>query len=341
MELGVYTFGDNSTDPTTGHMYPPQLSVQNLLERVKLADEVGLGYFGIGEHHRPDFPISAPAVVLGAAAAITKQIKLGSAVTVLSTEDPVRVFQQYAELSLISSGRAEITVGRGSFIESYPLFGDSLTDYEELFEEKLDLLLKLNEQNPISWRGRFRPALESAGIWPRPFDNGKLDIWIGTGGTPESSARAGRLGKNAIYAIIGGFPLRFAPLIEHYRETAVAQGHDVNELKVGIAGFGLIGRDSKTIKEQMYPYWKRSMSKIAAERGFAQPTPEAWQVQVNHPGAFMVGSPSEIVDRMLEVRDVLGIDRYILQMDLSNVEHSLVMKSIELLGTEVAPAVRK
>lgn len=340
MELGVYTFGDNSTDPATGHMYPPQQSVQNLLERVKLADEVGLGFFGVGEHHRPDFPISAPAVVLGAAAALTKQIKLGSAVTVLSTEDPVRVFQQYAELSLISEGRAEITVGRGSFIESYPLFGDSLSDYEELFEEKLDLLLKLNEQNPINWQGRFRPSLESAGIWPRPFDNGKLDIWIGTGGTPESSARAGRLGKNAIYAIIGGFPLRFAPLIEHYRETAAAHGHDVASLKVGIAGFGLIGEDAKTIKEQMYPYWKRSMSKIAAERGFAQPNPEAWQVQVNHPGAFMVGSPSEIIDRMLEVRDVLGIDRYILQMDLSNVEHSLVMKSIELLGTEVAPALR-
>lgn len=340
MELGVFTFGDNSVNPDTGRMFAPEVSVQNLLERVKLADEVGLDFFGVGEHHRPDFPISAPSVILGAAAAITKNIHIGSSVTVLSTEDPVRVFQQFAELSLISLGRAEIVAGRGSFTESYPLFGDSLADYNELFEEKLELLLSLNDENPITWQGKFRGNLTEASIWPRPFQEGKLPIWIGTGGTPESSYRAGRLGKDAMYAIIGGFPIRFKPLIDHYRDTAADFGHDVSKLRVGIAGFGLIGDDAKKIKAEMYPFWNRAMSQISAERGFAAPNQQAWEVQANGDGAFMVGSPREVAQRMLEIRDALGIDRWILQMDLSNIDHKTVMRSIELLGTEVSPLLR-
>jgi len=336
LELGVYTFGDNSVNPETGRMYPPERSVQNLLERAKLADEVGLGFFGVGEHHRPDFPISSPSVMVAAIAAVTKNIRVGSSVTVLSTEDPVRVFQQFAEISLISLGRADITVGRGSFIESYPLFGDSLGEYEELFEEKLELLLKLNKENPITWSGKFRNSLDNAGIWPRPYGETEIPIWIGTGGTPASSARAGRLGQNAIYAIIGGFPMQFKPLVDLYRETAANHGHDVEKLKVGIAGFGLLGEDAKATKELFYPYWHQTMGQISAERGFAGPSPESYRMQVNHPGAFLVGSVSEVKDRLLELKDGLGLSRYILQMDLGNLDHQAVMKSIELLG-EIAP----
>ena len=336
MELGVYTFGDNSVNPETGRMYPPERSVQNLLERAKLADEVGLGFFGVGEHHRPDFPISSPSVMVAAIAAVTKNIRVGSSVTVLSTEDPVRVFQQFAEISLISLGPADITVGRGSFIESYPLFGDSMGEYEELFEEKLDLLLKLNKENPITWNGKFRNSLDNAGIWPRPYGETEIPIWIGTGGTPASSARAGRLGQNAIYAIIGGFPMQFKPLVDLYRETAANHGHDVEKLKVGIAGFGLLGEDAKATKELFYPYWHQTMGQISAERGFAGPSPESYRMQVNHPGAFLVGSVSEVKDRLLELKEGLGLSRYILQMDLGNLDHQAVMKSIELLG-EIAP----
>ena len=336
MELGVYTFGDNSVNPETGKMYPPERSVQNLLERAKLADEVGLGFFGIGEHHRPDFPISSPSVMVAAVAAVTKNIRVGSSVTVLSTEDPVRVFQQFAEISLISLGRTDITVGRGSFIESYPLFGDSIGEYEELFEEKLDLLLKLNRENPITWSGKFRNSLDNVGIWPRPYGETEIPIWVGTGGTPASSARAGRLGQHAIYAIIGGFPMQFKPLVDLYRETAANHGHDVDKLKVGIAGFGLLGEDAKATKELFYPYWHQTMGQISAERGFAGPSPESYRMQVNHPGAFLVGSVSEVKDRLLELKEGLGLNRYILQMDLGNLDHQAVMKSIELLG-EIAP----
>jgi probable LLM family oxidoreductase len=338
MQIGVYSFGDSSIDPATGKFFAPERSVKNLLERIKLADEVGLDYFGVGEHHRPDFPISAPSVVLGAAAAVTKNIRLGSAVTVLSTEDPVRVFQQYATIDLISEGRAEITAGRGSFVESYALFGDSLNDYNELFEEKINLLLQLNKENPITWSGNFRPNLDDAAVWPRPF-NDQLPIWIGTGGTPESSARAGRLGVNAVYAIIGGYPARFAPLVDYYRSVAGEHGHDVSKLKVAVAGMGLIGSNASEIKEIMYPAWMNSMSKIAAERGFSAPDRQAWEAQANGGGAFHVGDPSEVIDRLAKLNEVMPYDRHIMQMDVGHVDHSVIMKSIELLGTKVKPAL--
>ena len=336
MELGVYSFGDTSIDPATGKHFAPDRSIKLLLERIKLADEVGLDYFGVGEHHRPDFPVSSPAVVLGAAAAITKRIRLGSAVTVLSTEDPVRVFQQFAEIDLISGGRAEITVGRGSFIESFALFGESLDDYNDLFEEKLELLMRLNGENPITWNGRFRPALKNAHIWPRPL-HGELPLWVGTGGTAESSARAGRLGLDAIYAIIGGYPARFATLVDYYRENAKAAGHDTSKLRVGVAGFGLVGERAQEAKETMFPAWMHSMQQIAAERGFSIPNRHAWDAQANGEGAILVGDPNEVADRILHLREKLGHDRHILQMDGGFIDHLTVMKSIELLGSKVKP----
>jgi probable LLM family oxidoreductase len=336
LELGVYSFGDTSIDPATGKMFSPDRSIKLLLERIKLADEVGLDYFGVGEHHRPDFPVSSPAIVLAAAASITSQIRLGSSVTVLSTEDPVRVFQQFAEIDLISGGRAEITVGRGSFIESFPLFGENLADYNELFEEKLGLLMQLNGENPITWHGRFRAPLNEAHVWPRPLA-GELPIWVGTGGTAESSARAGRLGLDAIYAIIGGYPARFSSLVDYYRDSARAAGHDPRKMRVGVAGFGLVGDNAKEAKEVMYPAWMHTMRQIAAERGFAAPNRQAWEAQANGAGAFLVGDASEVAERILTLKEVLGHDRHILQMDGGFLDHLTVMKSIELLGTKVKP----
>ncbi len=340
MEIGVYSFGDTSFDPLTGKPFSPERSIKLLLERIKLADEVGLDYFGVGEHHRADFPISAPAVVLGAAAAITKNIRLGSAVTVLSTEDPVRVFQQFAEIDLISGGRAEITVGRGSFTESFALFGESLADYNELFEEKLELLLKLNTEHPISWRGKFRSPLTEAQVWPRPMA-GSLPIWIGTGGTAESSARAGRLGQNIAYAIIGGYPMRFGPQVDYYREAARLAGHDAAALKVCVASFGLVGERAQEAKDAMFPSWMHTMQQVAAERGFSVPTEKAWQVQANGDGAILVGDANEIADRILALREKLGHDRHLLQMDAGFIDHLTVMKSIELLGAKVKPQLNR
>ena len=336
MELGVYSFGDTSVDPATGDYFSQDRSIKLLLERIKLADEVGLDYFGVGEHHRPDFPVSSPAIVLAAAASITNQIRLGSSVTVLSTEDPVRVFQQYSEIDLISGGRAEITAGRGSFTESFGLFGESLGDYNELFEEKLDLLLRLNNENPITWHGKFRPPLNEAQVWPRPLA-GKLPIWIGSGGTAESSARAGRLGLDVMYAIIGGYPSRFSTIVDYYRETAKEFGHDVSKLRVGVAGFGLVGENARETKEVMFPAWLHTMKQIAAERGFSTPDRHSWNAQANGAGAFLVGDANEVADRILKLRESLGHDRHILQMDGGLIDHKVVMKSIELLGTKVKP----
>ena len=336
MELGVYSFGDTSIDPATGDYFSQDRSIKLLLERIKLADEVGLDFFGVGEHHRPDFPVSSPAIVLAAAASITTQIRLGSAVTVLSTEDPVRVFQQYAEIDLISGGRAEIVAGRGSFIESFSLFGESLDDYNELFEEKLELLMKLNHENPITWRGKFRAPLTEAHVWPRPLA-GALPIWIGSGGTAESSARAGRLGLDVMYAIIGGYPSRFSTIVDYYRETAAESGHEVSNLRVAVAGFGLVGENAREAKEVMFPAWMHTMKQIAAERGFAVPDRNSWNAQANGEGAFLVGDANEVADRILALREKLGHNRHLLQMDAGLIDHKTVMKSIELLGTKIKP----
>jgi alkanesulfonate monooxygenase SsuD/methylene tetrahydromethanopterin reductase-like flavin-dependent oxidoreductase (luciferase family) len=323
MEFGIYSFGDIHQDPTSGARVSVEQNLADTIERIKLADATGLDYFGLGEHHRPDYSISAPATVLAAAATVTSRIKLGSAVTVLSTE---------------------VVAGRGSFIESFPIFGASLNDYDELYAEKLDLLLTLNDDEVVTWRGRFRAPLDNQRILPRPSDNGdnpgKLDIWIATGGNPESSARAGALGVPVSYAIIGGYPERFAPLFDLYRRSAAAAGHDPASLKTAVAAPGFIGRDSREAKDTFFEYWVDSMARISAERGFPTPTRETYEDMTGPRGAIFAGSPQEVADKIVYVHGHLGMDRVGLQMDWSGVPQSLMLESIELYATEVAPRVR-
>jgi probable LLM family oxidoreductase len=345
MEFGIYSFGDIHQDPTSGDRVSVEQNLADTIERIQTADAAGLDYFGLGEHHRPDYSISAPATVLAAAATVTSRIKLGSAVTVLSTEDPVRVFQQFATIDLLSHGRAEIVAGRGSFIESFPIFGASLNDYDSLYAEKLDLLLQLNESEFVTWTGHFRPSLDNQQILPRPSDAGdfpgKLDIWIATGGNPESSARAGALGVPVSYAIIGGHPERFAPLFDLYRRSAAQHGHDPSTLRTAVAAPGFIGTDSRVAKDTFYDYWIDSMSRISAERGFPTPNRETYEDMVDKRGAIFAGDPQEVADKIVYVHGHLGMDRIGLQMDWSGVPQSLMLESIELFANEVAPRVRK
>ncbi len=345
MEFGIYSFGDVPTGARTAEGVTVEKQLAHTIERIRLADDAGLDYFGLGEHHRPDYAISAPATVLAAAATVTTRIRLGSAVTVLSTEDPVRVFQQFATIDLLSHGRAELVAGRGSFIESFPLFGANLGDYDELYAEKLELLLALDESERITWSGRFRAPLDDALILPRPVGRperpGKLDIWIATGGNPESSARAGLLGLPVSYAIIGGYPERFAPLFDLYRRAASQGGHDARSLKTAVAGPGFIAKDSRAAKETFFPYWIESMARISAERGFPTPTRETYDEMTGPRGAIFGGSPNEVADKIIATHGHLGNDRLGLQMDWSGVPHDLVMKSIELFATEVAPQVNR
>jgi len=345
MEFGIYSFGDVHQNPQTGDRVSVEQNLADTIERIRLADASGIDYFGLGEHHRPDYSISAPATVLAAASTVTERIKLGSAVTVLSTEDPVRVFQQFATLDLLSHGRAELVAGRGSFIESFPIFGASLSDYDELYAEKLDLLLALNDQEFITWNGRFRAPLDNQQILPRPSLGGeipgRLDIWIATGGNPESSARAGALGVPVSYAIIGGHPERFAPLFDLYRRSATQSGHDASALRTAIAAPGFIARDSQQAKDLFFPYWIDSMARISAERGFPTPTRDTFDEMTGPRGAIFAGSPDEVAEKIVRTHGHLGMDRVGLQMDWSGVPQPLMLESIELFATEVAPRVRK
>ena len=341
MELGVYTFGDIHPDPVTGARVDPAQRLADVLERIRLAEQVGLDYFGLGEHHRPDYAISAPATVLAAAAAQTNRIKLGSAVTVLSTEDPVRVFQQFATIDLISRGRVELMAGRGSFIESYPLFGAQLSDYDDLYDEKVQLLLQLDDGNPVTWSGRFRPELADAVILPRPFDKPglgeHLDIWVATGGNPESSVRAGLLGLPLNYAIIGGQPARFAPLVDLYRRAAAQSPRERRRERVAVSNMGFVADDGAA--DHWYPYWLESMRRIARERGFPTPNRASYDAQAAPGGAYFVGNPEQIAERIVALHGELGHDRQIFQMDLSSVPQRESLRAIELLGTQVAPLV--
>lgn len=338
MELGIYSFGDSSIDPSTGHYFSERQLFKNLLERIQLADEVGLNYFGLGEHHRADYPLSAPVTLLSAAAALTKNIHLGSAVTVLPTDDPVRVFEQYASLDLISDGRAEVTLGTGAFCESYDLFGHERQEIQPEFTEKLHLLKKLNEGGPISWQGTHRPSFEVPGVWPRPA-NDQLDIWVATGATPESSTRAAELGMSAIYSFLGNPPASNKHLVEHYRAEAVAAGHDLATMKVGVAGRGLVATNSAHAKETMYRHWLPSVVKVSEERGRPIPDRELYEEQATGIGPIIVGTPNEVADRIAAIHSELKHDRHILHMDIGNVPHADVMKSIELFGAEVLPQV--
>ncbi|WP_376710937.1 LLM class flavin-dependent oxidoreductase [Pseudochrobactrum lubricantis] len=338
MELGVYSFGDVQKNAQTGELGSTADATRNLLEAIQLADEVGLDYFGIGEHHTREMPASAATVILGAAAATTKNIKLGSAVTVLSTDDPVRVYQQFATLDAVSNGRAEITAGRGSSTESFPLFGHSLNDYDELYAEKLDLLLKINESESVTWQGKFRPALNEALVVPRP-ESGSLPIWLATGGNPHSSVRAGILGLPISYAIIGGQAARFAPLAELYRRAGAQAEIAPEQLKVSVAVPGFVGENAKQAKDFFWTHWHAVMEQLGKIRGFAPPPRSHYDSEASGGGAIFAGEPEEIAERIITLQKQLGHMRQFLQMDVGQMPHKDFLRSIELLGTKVKPLV--
>ncbi len=339
-EVGVFTFAELTPDPLTGQMLSPAQRLQNLIEAIELADQVGLDVFGVGEHHRPDYAASAPAVILGAAASRTRRIRLTTAVTVLSSDDPVRVFQNFATLDLLSGGRAEIMAGRGSFIESFPLFGYDLQDYDSLFAEKLDLLLKLRESEKVTWAGQHRPPLRGLGVYPRPLQQ-PLPVWIAVGGTPESAARAGGLGLPMALAIIGGMPERFAPFVQHYRQAAREAGGDPAQLAVSINSHGFIADSTQQAVDDYYPTATIVMNKIGRERGWAPATRQQLEASRTLRGADFVGTPEEIVEKMLFQHEIFGHQRCLLQLGVGTIAHAKVLHAIELLGTKVAPLVRQ
>ncbi len=340
MELGIYTFAEATADPKTGSVVSAEQRLKDLLEEIELADQVGLDVFGVGEHHRPDYVVSSPAVVLAAAAAKTKRIRLTSAVTVLSSDDPVRVFQDFSTIDLISGGRAEIMAGRGSFIESYPLFGYSLDDYDELFTEKLKMLLKIREDVRLTWKGNLTQTVNDRGVYPRPVQN-PLPVWIAVGGTPQSVVRAGTLGLPLAIAIIGGAPERFVQFADLYRESAQRAGHDVSKLQLSINSHGLIADDSQAAADLAWPAYADTMGRIGRERGWPPPTRRQFDAERSPRGAMVLGSPQEVIDKILYEHELFGITRFLIQFSVGTLPHDVVMRSIELYGTKVAPVVRK
>jgi probable LLM family oxidoreductase len=339
MELGIYTFGE--TDPR--RVSDPTVAgerLRHLIEEIELADQVGLDVYGVGEHHRPDYAVSAPAVVLAAAATRTSRIRLTSAVTVLSSDDPVRVFQDFSTLDLLSNGRAEITAGRGSFIESYPLFGQDLDDYNELFTEKLALLLALRDQEKITWEGKHRPSIDHRGVYPRPIQQ-PLPVWIAVGGTPQSVVRAGTLGLPLAIAIIGGMPERFQPFVQLYRDAAQQAGHDPSTLKISINSHGFIADSVDHAVNLAYGPYIDTMSRIGRERGWPMPTRQQFDFERSPRGAMLLGSPQEIIDKILFEHELFGMDRMLIQFSVGPMPHRDMLRCIELYGTVVAPAVRK
>lgn len=338
MELGVYTFADLSPDPATGRAISQTERMQNVLEEAIVADQAGLDVFGVGEHHRSDFIVSSPAVVLAAIATRTKRIRLASAVTVLSTDDPVRVFQDFATLDLMSNGRAEIMAGRGSFTESFPLFGYDLEAYDALFAEKLDLLLELRESARITWSGRFRPPIRDRIVQPRPHQH-PLPIWLAAGGNPGSAVRAGSLGLPMALAIIGGMPERFAPFVGIFREAAEAAGH--RDLPVGINSIGYIADTSQQAAEEYWPSYQRAMTRIGKERGWSPMTRDQYDALREPEGALVLGSPAEVVDKILYEHSLFGQKRFLLQLSVGWMPHARMLHAIELFATKVAPEVRK
>lgn len=337
MELGIDSFAAVTVTSEERRAVESRQAINELLDRIELADKVGLDYFGVGEHHREEYLDSAQVVILAAAAARTQKIRLSSAVTVLSADDPVRVFQEYATLDLVSGGRAEIEVGRGSFIDAFPLFGYDLNDYNELFEEKLDLLLKIRENTRVTWEGQFRPALYDQPVYPRPLQK-KIPIWIGVGGTPASFVRAGKLGLPLMVAVIGGETHRFRPLVDMYREAGVKAGHDLDSLKVGLHSLAYVARDSKQAIEDFYPGYARAFTRIGLERGWPPVTRSRFESQLGPRGAFLLGNPSEVAEKILRHSEALGgISRVTFQMDSAELSHEQLMEAIELMGTEVKP----
>ena len=338
-EVGLYSFAERTPDPDTGALVSPAQRLRDLIESIELADQVGLDVFGLGEHHRAEFVASAPTVILAAAAARTRRIKLSTAVTVLSSEDPVRVFQQFATLDLLSEGRAEIMAGRGSFIESFPLFGYDLHDYDALFAEKLDLLLKLNASERITWSGVHRPDLNDQPIYPRPYRE-RLPIWVAVGGTPESAARAGALGLPMALAIIGGMPERFAPFVQIYREAGRRAGHAAAALPLSINSHGFIADDPRVAADLYFPRMAVVMNRIGRERGWQPMTRAQLEGSATLRGSDFVGAPEQIIEKILFQYRIFKHQRFLIQMSVGTMPHDAMLRAIQLLGEKVAPVVR-
>jgi probable LLM family oxidoreductase len=333
VELGIYTFGEVTTDAVT-----PAERLRDLLEEIELADQAGLDVFGVGEHHRPDFSVSAPAVVLAAAASRTQRIRLTSAVSVISSDDPVRVFQQFATLDLLSGGRAEIMAGRGSFIESFPLFGYDLRDYDELFESKLELLLAVRASERVSWQGPHRAPLDDLPVYPRPLQE-PLPVWVAVGGTPRSVVRAGALGLPMALAIIGGEPERFVPFAQLHRRAALEAGQ--GRLRLSINSHGFVAKTSQAAADEAFPAFKATMDRIGRERGWPPMTRAQFEASRELRGANLVGSPQQVTEKILFQHELFGHDRFLIQLSVGTLPHRSLMRAIELFATEVAPVVRR
>lgn len=338
MDLGIYSFAEMSLTGDKGQQGHQR--IQELIEEIVLVDQLGLDVYAVGEHHRPDFAASAPAVILGAAAAKTNKVRLSSAVTVLSSDDPVRVFQQFATVDLLSSGRAEIMAGRGSFIESFPLFGYDLNEYDVLFEEKLDLLLQINHAEKISWKGNHRAAINNLGVYPRPLQT-KLPIWIASGGTPESAQRAASMGLPLALAIIGGAPSQFVPFINFYKKSYIGAGHDEAGMQVGINSHVFIQETSQQAADVFYGPYAEVMGRIGKERGWGPMQRGQYEQMRSLHGSLLVGSPQQVIDKIVYQYELFKNTRFLAQMSVGPMPHPKLMKSIELFGTQVAPAIRK
>jgi probable LLM family oxidoreductase len=331
---------ETTPDPKTGEVISHAQRIREVVEEIVLADQVGLDVYGVGEHHRKDYAASAPAVILAAAAAQTQRIRLTSAVTVLSSDDPVRVFQDFSTLDGISNGRAEIMAGRGSFIESFPLFGYDLDNYDELFDEKLELLLKIRDSEKVTWKGGHRPAINNLGVYPRPVQN-PLPVWIGSGGNQESVVRAGLLGLPLVLAIIGGSPVQFAPLVELYKKAAKHAGHEASLLPVASHSHGFIAESTELAAERFFPSTQQSMNVLGRERGWGPYTRSSFDAARSFEGALYVGDPDTVAQKIIHLRKQVGITRFLLHVPVGTMPHEDVMRAIELLGTEVAPRVRE
>jgi len=339
MELGIGMFGDLAFDQKTGKYQDAGTKIREILQQVKLMDEVGIDVFAMGEHHRADYAVSSPEMVLAAAASITKNIKLASGVTVLSSSEPVKVYEDFATLDLISDGRAELFVGRGSFIESFPLYGYSLNDYEQLFDEKLDLLLKINSEENVSWKGKLRAPMENQTVYPRAKNNGKLPIWRAVGGTPQSVLSAAKLGMPLVLAIIGGMPIQFKNLIQFYKQEYLAAGFPESEMQIAIHSHTLVSEDQKVI-EGYFQNYKDQMDRIGTTRGWSPYTKMQYEGGRAKDGALFIGNVSEVADKIAYMKEIFGITRFVGHMDVGAPENEVMMKSIELFGEKVAPLVR-
>ena len=339
MELGIGMFGDVHINEKTGYVQTPQQRMAEIIEEVKLMDEIGLDFFGIGEHHRPDYAVSSPEIILAALSTVTKNIKLGSAVSVISSADPVKLFQDFSSVDNLSNGRAEIMAGRGSFIESFPLFGYDLSEYDALFDEKLRLLLTLNNDEVVNWKGYFRMPLINQTVYPRPVQD-KLPIWVAVGGTTSSVIRAGKLGLPIIFAIIGGDPANFIPLFEVYKQAYVDNGHDESKMQIGVHMHSFFGDDNEKVADDYFPIYGAQMNRIGASRGWPKYSRPQFDFGRSTNGHLVVGDKELAIEKILKYKELFGLTRFSAHMDVGAPSHLDMMKSIEIFGKDIAPKVR-